>query len=304
MIEENKNIYASDEIDFNEIFNVVWKKKNFISLVTSIFAVITVLYSLSLPNFYTSSALLAPATSNDSLSGRMSGLSSLAGLAGVNISSGDSSNKTIEAVERIQSYEFFSKHFLPYIKLENLLAVKKWDADKNKIIYESNFDESSGKWSSNKPIPSSQEAYKIYRKILFLKSNKKTSFLSITLTHESPIIAQKWLDIIIKNINSTMQLEQKIFLENSINFLTDISKTNEIQTIKVAIANLIEAQIQSLMLTSSKKDYVYKTIDSPIVPYEKSSPTRSIICIIGTFLGFLIANLYVLVFHYLKINKD
>ena len=305
MIEENNNIYANDEIDFNKIFKIIWQKNYFISSVTIIFAVITVIFSLSLPNFYTSSALLVPSNNNDSFaSGGMSGLSSIAGLAGVNLSSGDSKNKTIEAVERIQSYEFFSKHFLPYIKLENLTAVQKWDPKKNKIFYNNSFDDSSGKWSSNKVIPTTQEAYKIYRSILFLKSDKKTSFLSITLTHQSPFVAKDWLELIIKNINSTMREEEKIFLENSIGFLGEISKKNNIQSIKVAITNLMESQIQSLMLASSNEDYVYKTIDSPIVSEEKSSPTRSIICIIGTFLGFIIATLYVLISHYLKINKS
>ena len=97
------------EIDLNGIFNIIWDRKYFISSLTSIFAVLSIIFSLFLPNIYTSSALLAPSNGDQSLSSKLSGYSSLAGLAGVNISN-DADLKTIEAIERIKSFEFFSNY--------------------------------------------------------------------------------------------------------------------------------------------------------------------------------------------------
>ena len=53
------------------------------------------------------------------------------------------------------------------------------------------------------------------------------------------------------------------------------------------MSNLLENQLQTLMLASSNDDYVYKIIDSPIVAEQKIEPSRAVICILGTFLGFI-----------------
>ena len=42
------------------------------------------------------------------------------------------------------------------------------------------------------------------------------------------------------------------------------------------------------MLASANEDYVFKIIDSPLIPEEKSKPSRALICIFGTILGAFI----------------
>ena len=83
MEQENiqKNPYHGDEIDLIEVFKVLWKEKLLIILLTTIFAISSVLYALSLPNKYTSTSLLASANQNNSLSSKLGSYSSLAGLA-------------------------------------------------------------------------------------------------------------------------------------------------------------------------------------------------------------------------------
>ena len=54
---DNLKDLSNDEIDFTEIFTALWKKKLLIFLITSSAAVFSVVYSLSLPNIYISSAL-------------------------------------------------------------------------------------------------------------------------------------------------------------------------------------------------------------------------------------------------------
>ncbi|MDF4350689.1 Wzz/FepE/Etk N-terminal domain-containing protein, partial [Vibrio parahaemolyticus] len=52
---------TDDEIDLRELFKALWKGKWIIVVATFIFAIGSVLYSLSLPDIYKSDALLAPA---------------------------------------------------------------------------------------------------------------------------------------------------------------------------------------------------------------------------------------------------
>jgi LPS O-antigen subunit length determinant protein (WzzB/FepE family) len=85
--------------------------------------------------------------------------------------------------------------------------------------------------------------------------------------------------------------------QNSIDFLSESSRAVSIQSIKEVVSKLLESQMQTLMLASSSEAYVFKTIDSPIVPEAKSGPKRALICILGTALGAILSLLTVLVQH-------
>lgn len=289
---EIKNLHGN-EIDLKDLFKILWNKKKIIIAVTAISAILSIAYSLSIQNIYTSKSLLLPSQPNDSLSSKISGLSSFTGFAGFSLPD-EQVSKSQEGIERIKSFEFFSKFFLPNIKVEDLLASQKWDASNNKIFYDKKlFNASSGKWINNGNFvlienkPSEQYAYKEYRRILSIIDDKKTSFVHISIEHKSPEIAKNWLDIIIYQINESMRDSDKEEAKKSIEYLNEAQKSINILSIKEVISLLLEKQIQTLMLTSSNDYYVFKVIDPPVIPESKSGPSRSVICILGTFFGFL-----------------
>tara|TARA_A100001011_G_scaffold47996_1_gene45483 strand:- start:19201 stop:20151 length:951 start_codon:yes stop_codon:yes gene_type:complete len=305
MNEEINENYLDSEVDLKELVLLFWKKKVTIILLTSAFAAFSVGYALYLPNIYQSKSLLAPTDQQESLSSKLSSYKNLAGLAGVNLP-GTGTTKTNEAIERIRSFKFFSEQFLPLIKLENLMALKKWVPENNSLVYdESLFDVKQSKWIRDvkyplKVKPSEQEAFLTYQEILAISVDDETGFVSISMDHMSPVIAKKWLDIIIMNINTNMRELDKEKAKNSINFLNESSGSTSVQSIKIAIAALLEEQMQTLMLASSDEDYIFKVIDAPIVPEIKSSPSRAIICIIITLLGGFLSLLIVLIQSYYK----
>ena len=276
-----------DVIDLKIFFTILFDNRLIIASITSIFAVLSILLSLSLQNIYLSQSLLIPSSKEDSLSSKLGNLSSLSTLAGVPLPN-STTTKSQEGIERIKSFEFFKNYFLPQVKLENILAVKKWIPDENIIIYKDNiYDEGEKKWLKQKP--SEQEAYKTYRKILSVTQDKKTSFTTVSIEHHSPIIAQKWVNIIINSINKSMREIDASQAEKSIAYLNEISISTTIQPIKDAIARLLENQMQILMLTESNDAYVFKVIDPPIASEEKFKPFRAIICIIGLLFGIFIS---------------
>ena len=295
---DQENNY-NDEIDLLELFLIVWKKRLFVVTLTSIFAIASVFYALSLPNIYTSKSLLAPANKEEAIPSRLGGMSGLAGLAGVNLSQSNASTSK-EAIERVKSFEFFSNYFLPNIKLENLLAVKEWTPESETIIYNDDlFNVKNNNWNTK---PSDQTAYRQYINIFGINVDDETGFVTFTVDHQSPEIAKKWLDIIIYNINESMREIDKTDAQNAINFLNETSSSTSIQSIREVIGRILETKMQTLMLASTNKAYVFKVLDSPIVPEIKSGPFRSIICIIGTLIGGVISVLITFFQHYRKLN--
>lgn len=278
----NKNTEA--EIDLLVIFLELWKNKILISAITLGFAIVSIFVALSIPNFYTSKALLAPTHQDKTLSSQLGNLSNIASIAGVGLPNNETS-KSEEALERIKSYDFFTTHFLPYIELENLVAISSWDNKKNIINYDSSiYSPESNKWQKKY---SNLQSYKQYSEILGIIVDDKTGFITISISHMSPYISKKWVSIIVKNINESMRELDIAKAKRSIDFLNESSKTTTVQSIRDVISRLLESQMQTLMLASAGEAYIFKLIDSPIVPEDKSSPDRALICIFGTFIGLI-----------------
>ncbi|MDB4178043.1 Wzz/FepE/Etk N-terminal domain-containing protein [Gammaproteobacteria bacterium] len=308
MSDSENNTNLDDGIAIKEIFNAIWGKKIFIFSFTLLAAILSILYALSLQNIYTSEAVLAPANPKNSLSNQLSGFSSLAGIAGINLPQ-ETGGKAQEALERIKSYDFFVEQIIPYIKFENLVAVKEWDRKNNKIYYDNNiFNSDTNKWGVSEATsvslkPSNQDAYITYSKILSISEDRKNSFVSIRIDHKSPYIAELWLKILIKNINNHMRELDKAVAKNAINFLNESIISAQLAEVKLVISKLLESQIQTLTLAEANYNYIFKPISSPIVPERKSSPKRASICIIGTILGFILSILISIVFYYYAAMK-
>ncbi len=307
MSQDHNINHFNDEVDLRELANIIWSKKILIVSITSLFAIFSVIYSLYLPDVYKSSTLLAP-TSQEGSSSNLGGFAGLANMAGVSLPTGNISKGQI-AVKRIESHEFFSKYFLPNIDLENLMAVKDWQPQRNTISYDKKiFDSDSGTWVRNVSFPktkkpSSQESFREYKRILSIDEDIETGLVYLSIKHESPYIAKKWVDIIIYNINECMREIDKEDAQNSIDFLSESIKTTNSQSIKLVFSRLMESQMQTLMLASSNDAYVFKIINSPIVAEEKSEPNRALICVIGTILGALFSVIIALISHFRKVAK-
>ena len=302
MIDNLKHFQSSydETIDLSQVILSLWKNKVLILVVSIMFAVASVLYALSLPNIYVSKTHLVPQVENSSVSSSLGAYSNLAGMAGISLGS-DGDNLSMEAMARIKSFDFFSSQFLPKIKLENLLAVESWNRKTNTITYkEKLFDAAAKKWirevkAPKSIIPSNQEAFREYKKIISVTEDKKTKYVTLSIRHKSPYVAQNWVSIIVDNINESMRKETKDISDQSITFLNEKYEETSVNDLRKAIAELIDAQMQKLMFASVRNDYVYKTIESPLVPELKSSPNRAVICIVGTLIGFFLSIFLVLI---------
>ena len=287
----NKDLY--DEINIKNLFEVLSNRKLFILITTTVFSFISLSYALILPDKYVSIAVLAPADEENYNSGGLSSLSSLAGVSGLGLSSNILAKKT-EAIKRIESYEFFSKYFLPSIRLQDLMAVDKWDKNTNTIYYNSRkFDAEKNIWTK-KDKPSIQDSYQEYRKILTIFDDKKTSFVTISIEHFSPNISKQWTEILLEQIDENMRSNDRVNAIKSIDFLKTRLESTKLEEIRAVISNLIASQEKILMLSETSSNYIFKVIDSPYAPEENLKPNRLIILIVGTFFGFLSAVIYTL----------
>lgn len=300
---------SDDEIDLRELFSAIWKGKWLIIVISCISAVIAVIYALSLPNIYKSEALLAPAAEQKSagLSGQLGGL---AALAGVSLGSGAGVDKTALAIEVIKSRDFLGRFIEQRIQLQDLMAVKSWDLSTNTLYYETElYDPQQQKWLRDvKPPrqakPSAQEAYKKLLELLTVNQDPTTGMVKLSIEHISPYIAQSWVQMLIADLNLEMKKRDIDEAEKSIAYLQQQITQTTIADLRTALYSLIEEQTKTLMLANVRDEYVFKIIDTPLVPEEKMGPARAMLVILITFLGGFVGIVAAILRQQLRQNRN
>lgn len=299
MQEKNSNINNNDidnEIDFTEIFNILWDGKWIIISLTSLISILGVLYSLSLPNIYTSKATLAPVNPSNSISGAIGGYSGLAGLAGISLPTGSDNGNTAKALEKITTLSFFEDNILPNIFLPNLMAVKTWDSGTNSLTYnDSIYIVDNDTWTIK---PSAQQGYKVFSSQLRLIEDKKSGFVNISIKHKSPFIAKQWVDLVIDEVNAFYREKDKAESERAVSFLNQQIAMTGLSEIKQVLAQLLQEETKKLMLIEANEYFVFDYIDPPAVMEKKSEPRRSFICMLIAVLGGILSILLVLIRYY------
>ena len=146
--------------------------------------------------------------------------------------------------------------------------------------------------------PSAQEAHEAFLEVLSLSEDKETSFVTIAIKHQSPVVAQAWVALIIEAVTEELRGSDVEEAQGSIAFLEQQRTQTSLVSLDEVFAQLIEEQTKTIMLANVSKDYVFNVIDPAVVPELKSEPKRALICILGTLLGGMLGVLLVLVRHY------
>jgi LPS O-antigen subunit length determinant protein (WzzB/FepE family) len=290
-----------DDIDIGEVLYVLFQGKWVIASLTSIASIIAVIYSLYLPNIYQSQSLLTPVASSSSMSDSIGGYTSLAGLAGINLSSQSSESNSVQALSKIVSLSFFEKNILPNIFLPNLMAVKSYNPLTNDIEYDEEiYNENENIWVRDnlKKIPTPQESFFVFIKHISISQDIKTGFIRLSVKHQSPYLAKKWNDLLISQINIFYRQKDRIESEKAVSYLNQQIANTNLSEINAVMAELLKKEIQDLTLIEVRESYVFEYIDPPAVMENKAEPSRALISILGFILGLIISIIAVLVSYF------
>ena len=288
-----ENITDKNEIILSDFLAFAWSRKRKIAYSTIVFAILAVLYALSLPNLYKSELLLAPSSVENDNELNLARFNPFANLTGAAF--GSSNPKALEAISKLETLDFFEEEFFPKIKVQDIMAVDYWDMKTDKIIYDSNlYLSEKNEWVRTvqfprKKVPSAQEAYEIFNQRFYSVSHDEiTNYVTISVLHYSPTIAEEWGEIIFDSINKIFREEERERAQKAINYLDLKLKQTSLAELKQVFSELIKIETNKLMLVESNQDYVFKTVQPSFRPEIKDQPSRALICIFGTFMGFML----------------
>ena len=289
--------FAADEINVKEVFFALWSSKILIILMVTIFAIGSVIYSLSIPNKFTSSSLLKMSDNNSQPSSNSS-MDMIGSIAGLNLAAAGSSKSSL-VIATIESRDFL-KHLLTFDKvLPSIVAIQSYDKETGKLIFnDSVYDQKNNILTSNpEKRPTFHKTFSTYNNMIEV-STTNTGYMYLSVTHLSPKFAYELLNLIISEVNSLSRARDLQESKDSLNFLyNQLTETNQTE-IKDSINQIIGSELRRQMLAEVKKNYLINPLDKPFIPEMKSSPNRARICILGTILGFFLSILISLVMYY------
>ncbi|MBN4053831.1 LPS O-antigen length regulator [Haliea sp. AH-315-K21] len=302
-----------DEIDLLELWNILWKGKWVIVLITAVFAVGSVAYALWLPDIYRTEVLLSPTDEEGSSGGGLAAglgqLGGLASLAGVNLGGSSGVSQKDRALAIMQSRFFIKDFFDKYDLVVPFMGVKPGEASGAVVIDPELYDATNQQWvrevsPPRQAAPSDEEVYEAFSELMSVEEDETTGLITIAIEWYDPNQIRNWAGWLIDDLNNYMRGDALLESQDAIEYLTEqLAKTSLVE-MRSVFFNLIEEQTQRVMLADVREEYAFEILDPAVIPEIKSAPGRALICILGTLLGGMLAVLFVLLSHYVSKGKE
>jgi hypothetical protein len=103
------------------------------------------------------------------------------------------------------------------------------------------------------------------------------------------------LNKIIFEINKYIRNKKIEEAKKGIEYIEKKMALENISEIRDVLANVMEADIQTLALAEKSEEFIFKVIDSPFIPEQKIKPKRTIICLAFAIMSSIFFSLLVLI---------
>jgi len=271
---------------YEKIVSLVMANLKALAVINFFIVGISLVYIISLPNIFKSTAILAPSQSNYSsnFSGVQKSLGGLAALVGSSGAAADVTPTTI-ALKTLDSFDFFAHLYNHDNFLYYFLAAS--EVSDQGIVQKVNsiYDQEKKIWLQK---PSLSSAYKrFYGEHFSYFRDRKSGFIYLHMEHNSPYQAMILNKIIIQEINTYIVKQSSDESNRALGYIEEkISNTSSVD-VRGVLGKLAERELQILMLSNATDEFAFKIIQSPFLPYERDRPRRTILLLNSILLSLL-----------------
>ena len=290
----------SDQVDFGQFVSQMFRLKWLWILCCTLAAVLSIWFSLQLPNVYKSEATLLPANETTGKAGGLSSsLGSLGAIAGLNLGGGGEKKSQV-AMQLMKSREFFADFNKQHHLTVALMAANGWNPATGELSYDPEiYDIATKSWVREArelrgSEPGNNEIYQEFMKRLVIFREKQTGVINVSLEFVSPDLAQKWLQLFITEVNEAMRRNDMKEANTTIAYLDKKLQETQVTEVRELLFSLLEENTKTLTMATVRPDYVFKVIDPPYRPDLKVGPMRSLIVLGSVFGSFMLFCIVVL----------
>jgi uncharacterized protein involved in exopolysaccharide biosynthesis len=277
---EHKPIYVAvtptdERLDLLNLLRLLDQGKWLMACTVAIFVIAAVCYSIFAQRIYESEMTLAQVNVSAASSG-LSRLSSLAGIAGINLAADDNSAKSLAILESNKIAEDFirDKNLLP------VLFADEWSADKKN-------------WKSDDRAeqPDIRDGVEYFTKHVRIASkDAQTGLVLFAIRWRDPEIAAQWATEFVQRANEAARQRDIREGQQKLDYLNDQMKSSQIVETRAAIAKVMEDQINATMLASATAEYAFEVVDPAPIPKRPVWPQPLLLVVgaivLGSFVGF------------------
>lgn len=269
---------TDDEVDLLALWNIVWRGKILVAVVTILFAVGSVLFALAQTEWYRAEVLLAPAEerSSTAVGGQLGGLAALAGV------SVGGEGEVAEAMATLRSREF-ARAFIDENQLIQVFFADAWN-------------EAASSWraedSSLWPDVRDAVIY-FHEKVLEVSKDHQSGLVTLAIEWTDPEVAAIWADDLVRRLNARQRERALRTAEVNVAYLQAELAQTSVVTLQQSIGRLLESEMQKLMLARGNEEFAFRIIDGAEPPKYRVRPKRTQIAVLGTLLGGMIGVLIV-----------
>ena len=301
---ETKSPEINDEIDLKELFFALWRGKYIVLLVTTLAIGIASFYLRNSERKYSVQMVLKPVVAEAS-GPNLSGFSGLASLAGISLPSSSGSDFT--TYQKLIFSEEVSERIFTNKELVVKLFGGEWSSDTQS--FEASLSGNIGKLKQKvkllltgaekrKYIPPNPKRLSMLMVSTFsISVDIGTGFITISTETSKP-------DVMLELISNASQetdklLKERFFVtaEDTLEFYHQKLLTSRSPEHREALAKLISAEDQKLMLASKSSNFVAEPLTMPSVSLYPTSPKSSLVLALGFVLGIFLGAAIVLVRH-------
>ena len=153
----------------------------------------------------------------------------------------------------------------------------------------------------------SNEALTLFtRRVLAVSEDKRTGLVRVSITwidrHAAAVWANEYVDL------ANHELQRRAIDESNtrIEFLRDAAQKAQVVGVREAIYRLMESEVKSVMIATTRPDFAFRIVDKAIVPDESARvrPMRSLLAVAGGCVGMLVAFLFLVIRARRKLEKE
>ena len=279
-----------DELDLMQLWKVLVKYKLLIIVFTTLTTLGATYYALTLPTIYKTEVLMIPVSgggvSGGGLSNRLGGL---ADMAGVSLGGSSAGAEGEQVLARLKTRSFLIKH----IKEKNLKS----------ILFADQWSTVEKRWIDQEP--SDREASELLLDMITTARvpKDKAGLVILSIEWKDPTNPEKIANIannLVKSMNSHAKKRAILEAVRSVSFIEkELEKTSLLNS-QIILYSIIEQQMGTIMLANVRDEFVFKVIDSAVIPTRAETKPIFMIIFIGIVLGIFISSFLAVNINYFR----
>ena len=285
-------VERGDELGLIELWKVLVEYKRLVIVFTTLTTLGAIYYASTLPTIYKAEVLMLPVSGGSvsvasRLSNRLGGLSSI---AGISLGGNGAGIEGEQALARLKTRNFLTKH----IKERNLKP----------ILFADRWSQQGKLWIDGEP--SNREVSELLLGMITTSMDPRDKaglVTTLSLEWENPHNPNKIADIandLVSSMNHHAKRRAILEARDSISFLEKELEQTSILNSQTILYSLIEQQMQKIMLANIRDEFIFKVIDSAIVPKHAETKPVLMIVFVGIMLGVFLSFLFSISLNYFK----